>query len=372
MMLKSSGRLRTTFKSRHFVLFEEGILRYYTNKKAREPLGAINLCLVKWIQVEKATYQKKLFEFSLQEAHRQWQLKLGSLEDMNNWVQVLKKIRLRVIDEYTTKFLSEKCQSRMSFSRKSPILVDSAQTSPRSLTQDNNSDSFEELFAAQKKAPLPIYHGFFWKVGRSVRSWKKRFCVLYNNRIINYFENRVDPQKPMRKPKGKIDLWGVVAIRQMTKEEAEMVKLPKECREGLILQTSDRQWLLGMKTDEDLNNWMTKILENCIFDVNARRKGTDSITSVNSRRWSIAARLGDVVSKSMGYSKISQEIPRTMNFKGERSLSSPVKTGNSSERPLAMSDNPIKDLMHNEPLPSPLIDFNTCELQGERCLSTTL
>jgi len=369
MMLKSTGRIRTTFKTRHFVLFEEGILRYYRNKKAREPLGAINLCLVKWIQVERAVYKNKLFEFSLQEAHRQWQLKLGSLEDMNNWVQVLKKIRLRVIDEYTTKFLNEKCHSR-----KSLIISDLPKILPQSLVLKSKTDSAEELFRAQKKEPLPIYWGFFWKVGRSVRSWKKRFCVLYDNRIINYFESQVDPQKPTHKPKGKIDLWGVVAIRQMTTEEAEMVKLPKECKEGLILHTSDRQWVLGMKSAEDLNNWMTKILENCIFDVTARKLNTDSLTSVQSwRRWSIA-RLGDAVSKSMGYSKTAQEIPKTtMRGKSERSHSSPVKAGNSSANFLTMTDSPIKDLVRNKPLPpSFLTTFNPREIESKRCISTTL
>jgi len=366
MMLKSSGRLRSTFKSRHFVLFEEGILKYYTNKKAQEALGAINLCLVKWIQVERALNRKKLFEFSLQETHRQWLFKVVSHENMNNWIQVLKKIRLRSIDAYNLNFFIEQPQSTMSFDSIYPV-----QRSRQYLLQDRNSETPTGLFEMQQKVPLPLHQGVLWKLGRTVRNWKKRFCILYDSRIISYFESEVDPLKPSYKPKGEIDLWGVIAIRQMTEKEAEMVKLPKDCKAGLILHTSERQWLLGMKSKEDLEKWKVMIMENAIFDGTARVSDADSLSSQHSRRWSIANLIGDVVSKRSGYSKGLQKFHQsTESVKPERYSSVPRSSPLNSR----CKENQVNTMSSIYPItrsPSVISSLNTPRLTAASSLSLT-
>jgi hypothetical protein len=317
MMLGSPGKMRSVFKSRHFVLFEEGFLKYYTNSRAQDHVGTINLCLVKLIQIERALYKKRVYEFSIQETHRRWLLRVGSHEDMNSWIQVLKKIRLRVIEAYNTRFLSESMRSR-------PLdTLEYRRESRRCLFQHDMTGVINhEILSVRKKEPVPQHQGMMWKRGRSVRNWKKRFCVLYDNNSISYFEGEVDPLLPKKKPKGKIDLCGVAAIKQMTKEDIEKVQLPKECTAGMILHTSKRQWYLGMQSIEDLEKWKMKIGENSIFVESAPRFSLGISRSVRSGGWSLAEIFGDLVSKSMGYNNVHQNPPYISSTGGSLALNS--------------------------------------------------
>merc|ERR550517_1282130 len=75
----------------------------------------------------------------------------------------------------------------------------------------------------------------------------------------------------------------------------------------MILETSTRQWVLGLESEDDLEKWKTVILKNSVF---GRDSGSTSKLGVRgskaSRRWSLQGFkhvVSDYVNLGMGYGK---------------------------------------------------------------------
>jgi len=109
-MLKSSKK-DGNFKARYFVLFEDGILRFYSNEQTLRILGAINMCHAKDIRMEEADYLLKVFQFTLQGVGGKWTLRCTSHEEMNIWIYALKNVKLQISDARSRTWFEEQKSS---------------------------------------------------------------------------------------------------------------------------------------------------------------------------------------------------------------------------------------------------------------------
>merc|ERR1719461_88945 len=149
---------------------------------------------------------------------------------------------------------------------------------------------------------MDLHSGFVWKMGGSVRSWHKRFFILFNNYTINYYVNQVDPTDLKNaKPKGTVDIWGVQEVQDLTEEEAKTFKLPKECKFGMKLITAHRTWVFGMNSEESLKTWKLKIAKNSMFASYDEQAAQDlAKAKQGKKRFSLSAKMGDVANLLLG------------------------------------------------------------------------
>jgi len=327
MWKRSVGLITSRFQKRYFVLFENGFLKYYHTEFEDEPIGAINVCLVKEIQMETADWRKSQFDFTLQEARGLWTLRVNTQEEMNMWISAVRNIRIKVTDTVTSRWLQKAAHTRRDSAhlktdkllvrrRSRQVLLSPANPVKGAKPTKNLSNASSSHGNEQANTKKEIHKGFMWKLGGNVHNWRKRYFVVYNNHTISYFDG-TDPDNPMRKKKNDIDIWGVMEIKELTDDEKLIVKLPSECVTGLRLDTNTRKWIFGMESLDDLDVWTKVISENCIFSPNFSDT-RDSLSKERcghferrgSRGWSlnnVKKSVGGVISKTMGLSRGLQD-----------------------------------------------------------------
>jgi len=322
MWKRSVGLIkRSRFQKRYFVLFANGFLKYYLTDVEDEPIGAINVCLVKEIQMETADWRKSEFEFTLQEARGLWTLRVNTQEEMNMWISAVRNIRVKVTDTVTSRWLQKAAHTRRDSGhqktdkllvrrRSRQVLLSPSNSVNGANSTKNLSNASSSHGNEQANTKKEIHKGFMWKLGGNVHNWRKRYFVAYNNHTISYFDG-TDPDNPMRKKKNDIDIWGVMEIKELTDDEKLIVKLPSECVTGLRVDTNSRKWIFGMESFDDLEVWTKVISENCIFSANFSEAGESlpkercgSFERRRSSGWSnVKKSVGGVISKTMGLSR---------------------------------------------------------------------
>eukprot|EP01080_Neovahlkampfia_damariscottae_P003624 gene3624-6440_t len=109
--------------------------------------------------------------------------------------------------------------------------------------------------------------GWMTKQGGSIKSWKKRYCVLKNTDLYYY----ADPSDPH--PKGSISLCGI-QIRAMTPQEAK-----DEVDKKFVLKIlqSSRTWFLAVESQQDLIEWSVVLRKAAlVFPTDAKILHVDS------------------------------------------------------------------------------------------------
>jgi len=248
---------KVSFQSQYFVLFENGMLRYYTSKSEETAKGTINLCMVKKIEIDKAENQQGAFQFSLLSSGKGWSLRVNSKNDMDAWIAALKTVRRKVVDKNFIGWLKEhrpnnhwNVDARRTFRKK---IIDSEACSPRNW---GNASSGAEA----------IHRGNLWLMNMSINSWSKRFVELRDNETIVYYEASHNGVRPSTKALGSVDIWGVLSINQLSSAEAEIVQLPDGCIVGVLIETINTgKIIVGMADAQDLEKWTNIIAENCVF-----------------------------------------------------------------------------------------------------------
>jgi len=265
MEKKSSGMLKAWFRSRYFVLFQNGMLKYYANEREQVAKGYINLSLVKKIEMDKADYRRGIFEFSLKGSGPACFLRVKSQEYMNAWIASLKAVRLKVIDNNSAEWLE--CNRPNNH-----LNLDVRRKSRRSLLDFEGISSISTPRISLKEVIglKAIHQGNLWKMGGNIRSWNKRFFELLPDKTIVYYEDSQNGCRPATNPRGRVDIWGVLGIKQLNPKDVESVHLPEQCAAGMKLETTNTGVIIvGMEAVEDLEKWKNAIAENCVFASNS-------------------------------------------------------------------------------------------------------
>jgi len=89
-----------------------------------------------------------------------------------------------------------------------------------------------------------IHEGFMIKRGAKVKSWKRRYFVLRDTKILDYYDD-----DKLTKLIGKIELMKIRLISRGTK---------KEFGKDYIMQvsTKPRNWVFSCQDESDLENWI--------------------------------------------------------------------------------------------------------------------
>ncbi|ETO27223.1 hypothetical protein RFI_09906 [Reticulomyxa filosa] len=92
-----------------------------------------------------------------------------------------------------------------------------------------------------------VRKGWMTKQGGSIKTWKKRFCVLRQDKTLTYYDSEKMKEKSM---KGIADFMWAFMIKRVEDKEFQV-------------STADRVWAFKCKTKEDRDAWIDAF-QHCI------------------------------------------------------------------------------------------------------------
>ncbi|ETO36980.1 hypothetical protein RFI_00082 [Reticulomyxa filosa] len=109
------------------------------------------------------------------------------------------------------------------------------------------SPKFTEEQTEEDKAQGVIRKGWMTKQGGSIKTWKKRFCVLRKDKTLTYYDSEKMKEKSM---KGIADFMWAFMIKRVGDNEFRV-------------STSERIWAFKCKNQEDRDAWINAF-QHCI------------------------------------------------------------------------------------------------------------
>eukprot|EP00495_Collosphaeridae_sp_1-RS-2012_P007857 TRINITY_DN7643_c0_g1_i1.p1 TRINITY_DN7643_c0_g1~~TRINITY_DN7643_c0_g1_i1.p1 ORF type:complete len:193 (+),score=37.20 TRINITY_DN7643_c0_g1_i1:400-978(+) len=175
--------------------------------------GALNVCLVKDIQMETADWRKSEFEFTLQEARGLWTLRVNTQEEMNMWISAVRNIRIKVTDTVTSRWLQKAAHTRrdsghkmtdkLLVRRRSRQVLLSPSNSVNGANRTKNlSNASSSNGNEQPNKKKEIHKGFMWKLGgnSTIGGSGTSLRIITTRYLIRW----TDPDNPMRKRKVRL------------------------------------------------------------------------------------------------------------------------------------------------------------------------
>jgi len=89
-----------------------------------------------------------------------------------------------------------------------------------------------------------LHEGFMTKRGAKIKSWKRRYFILRDTKILDYYED--DSQKKLL---GKIELMKIRLISRGTRKEFGKDYI-------MLVSTKPRNWVFSCNDESDLENWI--------------------------------------------------------------------------------------------------------------------
>eukprot|EP00029_Vermamoeba_vermiformis_P006300 TRINITY_DN2431_c0_g1_i1.p1 TRINITY_DN2431_c0_g1~~TRINITY_DN2431_c0_g1_i1.p1 ORF type:complete len:655 (+),score=165.37 TRINITY_DN2431_c0_g1_i1:48-2012(+) len=223
--LTKEGKKSGKWQMRWFVLKDHKI-SYYRSKLVSEPAGVIELshAHVKVSSIDRVN----TFEIII--PNRVYYIQTDNSSDFFAWQEVIKQ----AIHQYNVIYRNLNLES-------SGALELIRQIGPNKTLQAVYEEKRQSTFVIE-------YSGYLTKRGDTVKSWKKRWFVLKDNRLA-YYAKKEDQQ-----PKGSIPLGGT-DVKVSTEETAQRVK---GCPSPAMFEiaTPGRVFYIEAESTEDMEKWL--------------------------------------------------------------------------------------------------------------------